>query len=187
MHATSNIDTAGGWCEVRSAGQHLGDGGDVPGDLAAVGVVGGVDLGEHEPGERGVRPQRTQQGDRVLQGSMAATSTEPRKPQPWPSRNSRLASRWDWVSWSVVICRTDAGDNSRRPPALPPASNIRAKECQSSAVEARPPAPEGTPAGCSTAPRGVNQLETACRIGPVVAGEPVELAGWYLESGLTPA
>src|SRR5215472_16113946 len=74
---------------------------------------------------------------------MASTSTEPPKPQPWPSRNSRPASRWDGVSWSVVICRTDAGDSSRRPPALPPASSIRAKRCQSPAVETRPPLPEG--------------------------------------------
>jgi predicted RNA-binding Zn ribbon-like protein len=35
VHATSNIDTAGGWCGVRSAGQHLGDGGDVPGEPAS--------------------------------------------------------------------------------------------------------------------------------------------------------
>jgi len=70
----------------------------------------------------------------------------------------------------VVICRTDAGDSE----AVPVTGGR--DEAAGPGGEGRLTAP--LPAG------GVNQFQAARRIGPVVAGEPVELGGRHLKPGI---
>src|SRR5205814_2155261 len=78
-----------------------------------------------------------------------AGASAPRRPdhQPFGSSGSPPAAICPGVSWLLVMASTAAADRIRRPWCVPWSRSIRAKARKSSAVESRPPAPDGKAGG----------------------------------------